>query len=175
MRAARSMRRVADRARARLAARERSDAAPPSRRREARGEARHSIAAGILLSRLLGLVRQTLIAQLPRRRRRCRTRSTARSALTNFLQNLFGEGALSASFIPVYAQRAGAAETIEEADRIAGAVGAILALVVRGARRWSASSRHRSSSKLVVGGFTARSSSSPSGSRGSSSRARASS
>ena len=49
--------------------------------------------------------------------------------IPNFLQNLFGEGALSASFIPVYAGLL-AREDREEADRMAGAVGALLALVV---------------------------------------------
>ena len=45
----------------------------------------------------------------------------------NFLQNLFGEGVLSASFIPVYARLLAQGED-EEADRVAGAVGAILAI-----------------------------------------------
>jgi putative peptidoglycan lipid II flippase len=49
--------------------------------------------------------------------------------IPNFLQNLFGEGALSASFIPVYAGLL-AREDREEADRMAGAVGALLALAV---------------------------------------------
>ncbi len=49
--------------------------------------------------------------------------------IPNLLQNLFGEGALSASFIPVYAALL-AREDREEADRMAGAVGALLALVV---------------------------------------------
>jgi len=49
--------------------------------------------------------------------------------IPNFLQNLFGEGALSASFIPVYAALVARGER-KEADRVAGAVGALLALVV---------------------------------------------
>lgn len=49
--------------------------------------------------------------------------------IPNFLQNLFGEGALSASFIPVYAGLL-AQDDPEEADRMAGAVGALLALAV---------------------------------------------
>lgn len=47
--------------------------------------------------------------------------------IPNFLQNLFGEGALSASFIPVYAALL-ARRDEEEATRVAGAVAAILAL-----------------------------------------------
>ena len=49
--------------------------------------------------------------------------------IPNFLNNLFGEGALSASFIPVYASLVARGER-EEADRVAGAVFSILALAV---------------------------------------------
>ncbi len=45
--------------------------------------------------------------------------------IPNFLQTLFGEGVLSASFIPVYARLLAQGDE-EEADRVAGAVGAIL-------------------------------------------------
>ena len=86
------------------------------------------IAAGIFLSRLLGLLRQSLIARYLGAGLVADAFNGA-FRLTNFLQNLFGEGALSASFIPVYAN-ALARNDEEEADRIAGAVGAILALVV---------------------------------------------
>ena len=48
--------------------------------------------------------------------------------IPNFLQNLFGEGALSASFIPVYAALV-TREEREEAARVAGAIAALLALV----------------------------------------------
>src|SRR5215210_7371009 len=49
--------------------------------------------------------------------------------IPNFLQNVFGEGALSASFIPVYA-RLLAGDDEEEADRVAWAIFTLLALVV---------------------------------------------
>src|SRR5689334_6840247 len=49
--------------------------------------------------------------------------------IPNFLQNLFGEGALSASFIPVYASLVSRGDR-KEADAVAGAVGALLGLVV---------------------------------------------
>jgi len=49
--------------------------------------------------------------------------------IPNFLQNLFGEGALSASFIPVYASLL-AGKDRREADRVAGAVASTLALIV---------------------------------------------
>lgn len=48
--------------------------------------------------------------------------------IPNALQNLFGEGALSASFIPVYATLLARGDR-READRVAGAVGALLSLV----------------------------------------------
>src|SRR5262249_41221402 len=49
--------------------------------------------------------------------------------IPNFLQNLFGEGALSASFIPVYAALVARGER-KAADRVAGAVGALLGVAV---------------------------------------------
>jgi len=49
--------------------------------------------------------------------------------IPNFLQNLFGEGALSASFIPVYAALVARGDR-READRVAGAVAALLGLAV---------------------------------------------
>ncbi|MBC7671412.1 MAG: murein biosynthesis integral membrane protein MurJ [Polaromonas sp.] len=98
---------------------------PPAPRSSTRSSG--LIGAGILISRLLGLVRQSLIA----RYLGAGIVSDAFNGafrLTNFLQNLFGEGALSASFIPVYA-RSLERETDETADRIAGAIAALLALV----------------------------------------------
>jgi putative peptidoglycan lipid II flippase len=86
------------------------------------------IASGIFLSRLLGLLRQSLIA----RYLGADWVSDAFNGafkITNFLQNLFGEGALSASFIPVYANALERGDE-EEADRIAGAVAALLALIL---------------------------------------------
>jgi putative peptidoglycan lipid II flippase len=49
--------------------------------------------------------------------------------IPNYLQNLFGEGALSASFIPVYAKLLAQGDE-QEAGRVAGAVFALLALLV---------------------------------------------
>ena len=86
------------------------------------------IAAGILISRVLGLVRQKLIAHYLGAGDVSDAFNGA-FKLTNFIQNLFGEGVLSASFIPVYAKALEHGDE-EEADRIASAVGAILALVV---------------------------------------------
>ena len=86
------------------------------------------VGAGILLSRVVGLVRQRVFAYFL-------GTSDAMDAfqsafrIPNFLQNVFGEGALSASFIPVYANLLGKKDE-EEADRVAWAVFTILALVV---------------------------------------------
>ena len=49
--------------------------------------------------------------------------------IPNLLQNLFGEGALSASFIPVYSALVAGGDR-RAADRVAGAVASILALLV---------------------------------------------
>ncbi|HKC39143.1 MAG TPA: murein biosynthesis integral membrane protein MurJ, partial [Gemmatimonadales bacterium] len=85
------------------------------------------IGAGIFLSRLLGLLRQSLIAKYLGAGMVADAFNGA-FRITNILQNLFGEGALSASFIPVYANALERKQQ-EEADRIAGAVAVILALV----------------------------------------------
>jgi putative peptidoglycan lipid II flippase len=88
------------------------------------------VAAGILISRCLGLVRE---AALARYFGTSIAAAAFRAALRipNFLQNLFGEGALSASFIPVYAALLARGDR-REATRVAGAVAAILALVTSG-------------------------------------------
>src|SRR5215471_12517734 len=87
------------------------------------------VAAGILLSRLAGLVRLRVFAHYFGLQSDAADAFNAAFRIPNFLQNLFGEGALSASFIPVYASLIGCGRK-EEADQVAGAVGAILALVV---------------------------------------------
>ena len=87
------------------------------------------VAAGILVSRLAGLVRQRVFAHYFGLQSDAADAFTAGFRIPNFLQNLFGEGALSASFIPVYASLLARGEP-READRVAGAVGSLLALVV---------------------------------------------
>ncbi len=86
------------------------------------------VAAGIFLSRILGLVRQRALAHFLGNSG-VADAFTAAFRIPNLLQNLFGEGALSASFIPVYAGLL-ADKDRAEADRVAGAVGALLAVVV---------------------------------------------
>lgn len=86
------------------------------------------VAAGIFLSRILGLVRQRAFAHYLGTSAAADA-FTAAFRIPNLLQNLFGEGALSASFIPVYAGLVSGKEQ-DEADRVAGAIGALLALAV---------------------------------------------
>jgi putative peptidoglycan lipid II flippase len=85
------------------------------------------IAAGILLSRALAFVREALRARYLGAGAAADA-FTAAFRLPNLLQNLFGEAALSASFIPVYARLLKNDE--REAGRVAGAVAAVMALGV---------------------------------------------
>jgi putative peptidoglycan lipid II flippase len=86
------------------------------------------VAAGILISRIAGLIRERVFAHYL-------GNSDAAGAfkaalrIPNFLQNLFGEGVLSASFIPVYAPLVAHGDE-EEAGRVAGAVASLLVLAV---------------------------------------------
>jgi putative peptidoglycan lipid II flippase len=96
--------------------------------RRSTGVAASAVAVGILGSRLLGLARQTLMANYLGAGV-ASDAFTAAFKIPNTLQNLFGEGALSAAFIPVYSRLLGRGER-ETADRVAGAVAAILSLAV---------------------------------------------
>ncbi len=86
------------------------------------------VGAGILCSRLIGLVRQRVFSHYFGLSDAADIFSAA-LRVPNFLQNLFGEGVLSASFIPVYA-RLLAEGRREEAGRLAGSIAAILALLI---------------------------------------------
>ena len=76
-----------------------------------------AVAAGILFSRMAGLVRERVFAYYL-------GNSDAAGALRaamripNLMQNLFGEGVLSASFIPVYSRLLGRGED-EQAKQVA--------------------------------------------------------
>src|SRR5277367_2728212 len=89
-----------------------------------------AVAAGILLSRIAGLVRERVFAHYLGN---SDAAGAFRAALRipNFLQNLFGEGVLSASFIPVYS-RLLAEENEQLAGRVAGVVASLLMLAVSG-------------------------------------------
>ena len=97
---------------------------PPPK--ESTGHHAFLVFAGILISRLIGLLRQRVINHYFGLTDAADAFAAA-LRVPNFLQNLFGEGVLSASFIPVYA-RLRAEGHDDEADRVAGAIGAILAL-----------------------------------------------
>jgi putative peptidoglycan lipid II flippase len=86
------------------------------------------VAAGILLSRVAGLVRDRVFAHYFGN---SAVADAFRAAfrIPNLLQNLFGEGVLSASFIPVYANLL-ARDDKEEARKTAGAIAALLMLSI---------------------------------------------
>ena len=85
------------------------------------------VGAGILISRIVGLIRQRIFAHYFGSSGEGDAFSAA-FRIPNFLQNVFGEGALSASFIPVYAKLL-AQDDDEQAGRVANAIFCILALV----------------------------------------------
>ena len=101
-----------------------TDSASPERQRSTPA---FLVASGIFLSRLAGLVRDRVFAHYFGN---SDSADAFRAAfrIPNFLQNLFGEGVLSASFIPVYANLL-AREAREEAGRVAGAIASLLALL----------------------------------------------
>ena len=113
------------------------EAAPPIERRatprtSTQAFERHKgaallVASGILLSRLAGLIRQTMMARYLGAGMAADAFNAA-FRIPNMLQNLFGEGVLSASFIPEYAGLLGKGDE-KEATRLAGAVAGMLALV----------------------------------------------
>ncbi len=82
------------------------------------------IAAGILLSRIVGLIRERVVATYFGTGLHADVFSAGLRA-PNVLQNLLGEGTLSASFIPVYSELLGQGRT-KEAGRVAGAMFSLL-------------------------------------------------
>ncbi len=92
------------------------------------GKGAFLVGAGILLSRIVGVIRQRIFAYYFGNSN-VMDAFNAAFRIPNFLQNVFGEGALSASFIPVYAKLL-AKDDEQEADRVAGAVFTLLALVI---------------------------------------------
>lgn len=104
-----------------------ADSATPRCAARRRGNAT-AVAAGILLSRTSGFLRESVFGYyLGVSAAADAFRAAVR--IPNFLQNLFGEGLLSATFIPVYA-RLRADGKDEEARETAHAVGCLLALWV---------------------------------------------
>jgi putative peptidoglycan lipid II flippase len=83
------------------------------------------VALGILVTRLFGLLRTRVTARYLGLSDEADVLAAA-TRIPNVLQNLFGEGVLSASFIPVYARLLARGDR-DEADRVAGAVFGVLA------------------------------------------------
>jgi putative peptidoglycan lipid II flippase len=86
------------------------------------------VGSGILLSRMIGLVRERIFAHYFGNSDAADAFKAALK-IPNLLQNLFGEGALSSSFIPVYAGLLACGKK-EEADRVARVIGTLLALTI---------------------------------------------
>jgi putative peptidoglycan lipid II flippase len=87
-----------------------------------------AVATGIFLSRLTGLARERAVGHFFGTGYAADA-FTAASRIPNLLQNLLGEGVLSASMIPVYS-RLLAEGREEEAGRVAGALAGLLAAAV---------------------------------------------
>jgi len=86
------------------------------------------VAAGIFLTRISGFIREKVFAHFLGNSDAAGIYRAA-IRIPNVLQNLFGEGVLSASFIPVYAKLL--AENDEEtAGRVAGIVASLLAVAM---------------------------------------------
>ena len=98
--------------------------APSSAAPRSRGGFAGLVAAGILLTRLSGFVREKVFAHFLGNSDAAGIYRAA-IRIPNVLQNLFGEGVLSASFIPEYAGLLGGGKE-NEATRLAGAVAASL-------------------------------------------------
>jgi putative peptidoglycan lipid II flippase len=86
------------------------------------------VGSGILLSRILGLLRERIFAHYFGNTDAADAFKAALK-IPNLLQNLFGEGVLSSSFIPVYANLLSSGDR-EEANRAARAIGSLLTVVV---------------------------------------------
>jgi putative peptidoglycan lipid II flippase len=86
------------------------------------------VGSGIFLSRIIGLVRERIFAHYFGNSDAADAFKAALK-IPNLLQNLFGEGALSSSFIPVYANLLASGDK-EEANRVARVIGSMLILAI---------------------------------------------
>src|SRR6185503_10944305 len=101
--------------------------APAQKVERSTGRSAFLVGAGILISRIVGLIRQRIFAHYFGTSAAGDAFSAA-FRIPNFLQNIFGEGALSASFIPVYAKLLAQGDE-REARHVANTVLSLLALV----------------------------------------------
>ncbi len=100
---------------------------PTRKTEEATGRSALLVGTGILISRIVGVIRQRVFAHYLGTSDAAGAFSAA-FRIPNFLQNVFGEGALSASFIPVYAKLLAGGDK-KEATRVANAVLTLLVFV----------------------------------------------
>ena len=100
---------------------------PAHKAEEGTGRSALLVGMGILISRIVGVIRQRVFAHYLGTSDAAGAFSAA-FRIPNFLQNVFGEGALSASFIPVYAKLLAAGDK-KEATRVANAVLTLLVFV----------------------------------------------
>ncbi|MEP6818182.1 MAG: murein biosynthesis integral membrane protein MurJ [bacterium] len=103
-------------------------AVPEAKVEKSTGRSAFMVGSGILISRIVGLARQRVFAHYFGTSAAGDAFSAA-FRIPNFLQNIFGEGALSASFIPVYAKLL-AHDDEKEAAHVANAVLGLLALAI---------------------------------------------
>ena len=101
-----------------------------SSRRRLSGRRAKLVGAGIIISRFTGLIREILLGAFLGTRAGADAFGAA-LRIPKMLQNLLGEGALSASFIPVYSQVLQEGDE-ERAGRLAGATAGLLAAVTGG-------------------------------------------
>ncbi|HKR31869.1 MAG TPA: lipid II flippase MurJ, partial [Terriglobales bacterium] len=104
-----------------------TESLPAAKPSESVGRSATLVAAGMFLSKIAGLLRETVVAHYFGS---SDVADVFRAAvrIPNFLQNLFGEGVLSASFIPVYVRLRTRGEE-EAASDLADAIASLLALV----------------------------------------------
>src|SRR6202140_3110776 len=95
--------------------------------RESTTKGAFMVGAGILVSRIIGVISQRVFGYYFGVSLAADAFNAA-FRIPNFLQNVFGEGALSASFIPVYANLL-ARKDEKESSRVASAVLTVLALM----------------------------------------------
>lgn len=107
-----------------------SDASPASSAPEGDESAAGSVAAGILSSRILGLLRERAQAYFFGVSVHADVLQVAFKS-PNLLQNLLGEGTISAAFIPIYSRMI-EEERYADAGRFAGAIFGLLLAVVGG-------------------------------------------
>jgi putative peptidoglycan lipid II flippase len=100
---------------------------PTHKAEEGTGRSALLVGMGILISRIVGVIRQRVFAHYLGTSDAAGAFSAA-FRIPNFLQNVFGEGALSASFIPVYAKLLAGGDK-KEATRVANAVLTLLVFV----------------------------------------------